>query len=240
MNLSTNYLGFDLPHPFIAGASPLIYRMDTVERLVEAGVSAIVMHSLFEEQIIHHQSGLEAHVERHEESFAEATSYFPQAQKFQLGPEQYLDQIQRIKGTTGVPVIASLNGLNEGTWVEYAKLIEDAGADALELNLYFLPRSDDESSSVVEQRAFQIVRMVKQIVTIPVAVKLSPFFTSLPHFAIRMKEAGAQALVLFNRFFQPDIDIEELETVPHLELSDSSELLLRLRWIAVCPDGVSE
>ena len=233
MDLSTKYLGLNLAHPFVAGASPLIYSLDTVRKLEDAGASAIVMHSLFEEQIINQQEGVEEHLDRHGGNYAEATSYYPAALDFKLGPEKYLEQIQANKAAVDIPVIGSLNGLNEGSWIEYAKLIENAGADALELNLYFLPRSDDESSSVIEQRAFQIVRMVKQFAGIPVAVKISPFFTSLPHFAHRMEEAGANALVIFNRFFQPDIDIEELETVPHLQLSDSSELLLRLRWLAV-------
>lgn len=233
MDLSTEYLGLRLPHPFVVGASPLIYRLDMVKRLEEAGAAAIVMHSLFEEQIIHQQSGVERHIHAHENAFAEATTYFPQAQEFHLGPEQYLEQLRAIKEAVSIPVIGSLNGLNEGTWIEYARLLEEAGADALELNLYMLPRSEEESASIIEQRCFQIVRMVRQYVTIPVSVKLSPYFTSLPHFARRMEEAGANALVLFNRFFQPDIDIEELETVAHLELSNSSELLLRLRWLAV-------
>ena len=232
MDLKTKYLGFDLSHPFVAGASPLIYNLDTVKKLEDAGASAIVMHSLFEEQIIQQEVGMD-YVERHGDSSPEATSYFPQASNFKLGPEKYLEQIQAIKETVDVPVIASLNGLDEGTWVEYAKLIEQAGADALELNLYFLPRSDDESSSIIEQRAFQTVRMVKQFSNIPLAVKISPYFTSIPNFAHRMEEAGANALVVFNRFFQPDIDIEELETVPSLKLSTSDELLVRLRWIAV-------
>lgn len=233
MDLSTTYLGLNLPHPFIVGASPMIYSMDTVRRLEDAGVAAIVMHSLFEEQIINQQTGLEEHIKGHEDFYAEATSYYPQAEGFQLGPEKYLEQLAGIKEVVSVPVIGSLNGVHEGAWVEYARLIEDAGADALELNLYFLPRADDESSSVVEQRCFQIVRMVRQFVSIPIAVKLSPYFTSLPHFAHRLEEAGASGVVLFNRFFQPDIDIEELETVPSLKLSDPSELLLRLRWLAV-------
>ncbi|MDX2109237.1 MAG: dihydroorotate dehydrogenase-like protein [Verrucomicrobiota bacterium] len=233
MDLSTSYLGFKLPHPFIVGASPMIYKLDLVKRLEDAGAAAIVMHSLFEEQIQHHQSGIEKHILSHENSYAEATSYFPQAQAFHLGPDDYLAQVAKLKQTVNIPVIASLNGINEGTWVEWAKLIEQAGADALELNLYFLPRSDEEPAGVIEQRCYQIVRMIKQFVTIPVAVKLSPYFTSLPHFARRLETAGADALVLFNRFFQPDINIEELETVSHLELSNSSDLLLRLRWLAV-------
>lgn len=232
MDLSTKYLGFDLPHPLVVGASPLIYKLDHVRRLEDAGVAALVMHSLFEEQIVHHQAGLEAHIESHEESFGEATSYFPQAAKFHLGPEKYLEQIQAIKEIVSCPVIASLNGLNEGTWVEYARLIEQAGADALELNLYFLPSTETDSSAVIEQRAFQVIRMVRQFVNIPVAVKISPYFTSLPHFVSRIEEAGAAGVVLFNRFFQPDIDTEELELTPHLELSNNSELLPRLRWLA--------
>lgn len=233
MDLSTQYLGFKLPHPFTAGASPLCFRMDMVRRLEDAGASALVLHSLFEEQILHFQSGVEKHILSHEESYAEARSYFPQAQAFPLGPEQYLDHVAQIKGAVGIPVIASLNGLNEGTWIDYARLLEQAGADALELNLYFLPRTEEESASVIEDRCVRIVRQVRANVTLPVAVKLSPFFTSLPHFCRRLEEAGANGFVLFNRFFQPDIDIEELETIAHLSLSNSSELLTRLRWLAV-------
>lgn len=233
MNLSIRYLGLELPHPFIVGASPMIYKLDLVRRLEDAGAAAIVMHSLFEEQIQHYQSGIEKHIRSHEYSYAEATTYFPQAQAFHLGPEEYLNHIRKLKETVRIPIIASINGVNEGTWIEYAQMIEQAGADALELNLYFLPRNDEEPSGVVEQRCYQIVRLTKQFVQIPVAVKLSPYFTSLPNFARRMETAGANGLVLFNRFFQPDIDIEELEHVPSLTLSHPNELLLRLRWLAV-------
>lgn len=233
MDLSTRYLGFDLPHPFVVGASPLNQRLDTIKRSEDAGAAAIVLHSLFEEQIIHHQTGVDYHIKGHEESFAEATTYFPQAIDFLLGPDQYLEHIQKVKESVDIPVIASLNGTHEGSWVEYANLMQEAGADALELNLYTFPMVEDVSSITVEMQAVGIVNHVKKAVSIPVAVKLSPFYTSLPHLAERMREAGADALVIFNRFYQPDIDIENLEIVPHLQLSDSSELLLRLRWLAV-------
>lgn len=234
MNLSTQYLGFHLPHPFIAGASPLVDHLDKVKQLEDAGVAALVMHSLFEEQVQHHEAGVEAHIHAPEESFAEATSYFPTGQiDFHLGPEAYLEQIGKLKETVSCPVIASLNGTQEGTWIEYAKLMEEAGADALELNLYFQPSSAEETAGEVEQRCVNIVRAVRAATKFPVAVKLSPYFTSMPAFAKRMEDAGAHALVLFNRFLQPDIDIYELEMAPRLRLSTSVELNQRLRWIAM-------
>lgn len=233
MNLSTSYLGLPLPHPFVVGASPLNYKLDSVRRLEDAGASAIVMHSLFEEQISHFQRGVEYHLYAHENSFAEATTYLPNTGSFRFGPDEYLAHIARLKQSCSLPVIASLNGTNEGTWIDWAKLMENAGADALELNLYLLPTSDEEPGGVVEQRCFQIARMVCQSVSIPVAIKISPYFTSIPHFVRRLETAGARGVVLFNRFLQPDIDTEELRHTTHLELSTSAELLPRLRWLAM-------
>jgi dihydroorotate dehydrogenase (fumarate) len=233
MDLSTKYLGLSLPNPLVVGASPMVDELDTVKRLEDAGCAAIVMHSLFEEQITREQLGTILDMEQHAESFAEALSYFPQPQEYRLGPEAYLEQIRRIKGAVKVPVIASLNGTTPAGWLDYAKLIEQAGADALELNVYYLATHAWESSEAVERRTIDSVKSVKGAVKIPVAVKLSPFFSALSHLAKQLDDVGADGLVLFNRFYQPDIDVEQLEVVPTLRLSDSSELLLRLRWLAL-------
>jgi dihydroorotate dehydrogenase (fumarate) len=233
MDLSTKYLGLTLPHPLMAGASPMVDEMDTVKRLEDAGCAAIVMHSLFEEQITREQLGTEMDMELHAEAFAEALSYFPQPKEYRLGPEQYLEQIRRIKAAVKVPVIGSLNGTSPAGWLSYAKLIEQAGADALELNVYYLATQAWETSETVERRTLEGLKVVKQAVKIPVSVKLSPFYSSLANLAKQLDDAGADGLVLFNRFYQPDIDVEELEVVPSLQLSDSSELLLRLRWLAI-------
>jgi dihydroorotate dehydrogenase (fumarate) len=220
------------------GASPMVDSLDTVQRLEAAGAAAIVMHSLFEEQILQEQWATIYHMDVHAESFGEALSYFPRPGEFALGPEQYLAQIARIKKAVHIPVIASLNGTTAGGWVEYARRMEEAGADALELNVYYLATDPEEPAATVEQRTLDILRTVKQTVSIPVAVKLSPFFSSLAHFATELDVAGADALILFNRFYQPDIDIEQLEVTPKLELSNSSELLLRLRWLAILSEKV--
>ncbi len=233
MDLSTDYLGLKLPHPLMPGASPLVDDLDTVRRLEDVGSSAIVMRSLFEEQVLGEQLAASRYMDTLAESFAEARSYLPDTDVFALGPDEYLEQIRRIKSAVKVPVIASLNGVTEGGWLQYARLMEDAGADALELNLYYLATDPSESGDVLESRAEAMLRSVKGSVKIPVAVKLSPFYTSMAHFAKRLDDAGADGLVLFNRFYQPDIDVDELEVVHSLELSDSSELLLRLRWLAV-------
>jgi len=233
MDLSTTYLGLKLAHPLMAGASPMVDDLDLVKRLEDAGTSAIVMHSLFEEQITREQLGTIMDMELHAESNAEALSYFPTPDDFRLGPEKYLEQIWRIKKAVSVPVIASLNGITPAGWLHYGKLMEQAGADALELNVYYLAMDPAETAAAVEKRTLDIVRAVKSEVKIPVAVKLSPFFSSLAHFAAELEAAGADGLVLFNRFFQPDIDVEALEAVPSLQLSGSSDLLLRLRWLAV-------
>jgi dihydroorotate dehydrogenase (fumarate) len=232
MDLRTNYLGLELPHPLMPGASPLVHDLDTVRYLEDVGASAIVMNSLFEEQVVAEQLAASRHMDTHAESTAEAQTYFPDSDVFALGPDEYLEQIRKIKAAVKVPVIASLNGVTEGGWLHYAPLMQEAGADALELNLYYLATDPDEPGEVLEQRAEDMLRAVKGSVKIPVAVKLSPFYSSMAHFGRRLDRAGADGLVLFNRFYQPDIDVEELKAVPSLELSDSSELLLRLRWLA--------
>jgi dihydroorotate dehydrogenase (fumarate) len=236
MDLRTTYLGLELPHPFMPGASPLVDDLDTVKRLEDAGAAAIVMHSLFEEQIRREQVATFLHTERHGESYAEALYYFPRPEAFTLGPEEYLAQLARIKGTVRVPVIASLNGTSLGGWLTYARDMEQAGADALELNVYAVPSSPEESAVDIEGRTLEMLRALKAKVRIPVAVKLSPFYTSLPHFAHRLQMAGVDGLVLFNRFYQPDIDPENLSLNRDLHLSTSAELPLRLQWLGFLRD----
>src|SRR5262245_48327026 len=233
MDLSTTYLGMKLPHPLMPGASPLVDDLDTVRRLEDAGAAAIVMHSLFEEQIAREQVAAFVHTESHGYSFAEALTYFPSRQAFARGPEEYLDQIRRIKRAVDIPVVASLNGYTLGGWLGHARLMEQAGADALELNVYQLATDPEEDARTIEDRAVGMVREVRSSVRIPVAVKLSPFYTALAHFAHRLDDAGAAGLVLFNRFYQPDIDVEDLQVRRGLHLSNSSELPLRLRWLAI-------
>ena len=233
MDLSTTYLGLRLPHPFVPGASPLVDDLDTVRRLEDAGAAAIVMHSLFEEQITREQMASVRSMDATAESFAEALSFFPDTDAFALGPEEYLEHIHKLKAVVSIPVIASLNGATEGGWLGYARLIENAGADALELNVYSLATDLTESGEMIERRTLHMLEAVKRSIGIPVAVKLSPFYTSLSHFAHRLDEHGVDGVILFNRFYQPDIDVETLEVAPTLRLSDSSELLLRLRWLAI-------
>lgn len=238
MNLSTTYLGLKLAHPLMAGASPMVDDMGMVKRLEDAGASAIVMHSLFEEQITREEQGTIMDLELSSNSSAEAISFFPKPDEFRLGPEKYLEQLRRIKEAVAVPVIASLNGTTPAGWLHYGKLMEDAGADALELNVYYLAMDPAETAAAVEKRTLDAVRAVKSQVKIPVAVKLSPFFSSLAHFAVELEAAGADGLVLFNRFFQPDINVEELTAEPCLQLSGPEDLLLRLRWLAVLHNHV--
>jgi len=233
MDLSTQYLGFELPHPFMPGASPLTNDLDQVKRLEDAGAAMIVMPSLFEEQISAEQLATHHWFEGPAESFAEAQTYLPSPSDFALGPEAYLERLQEIKNIVSVPVIASLNGATPGGWLEYAKLLEEAGADALELNTYQLATDPEDSSQVLEERILDIIRTVVSQTEIPTCIKLSPYYTSLSHFAQRLDEAGVAGMALFNRFYQPDIDVEELEATPVLRLSDSSELLLRIRWLAI-------
>ena len=232
MDLSTTYLGLELPHPLMPGASPLVDDLDMVRRLEDSGAAAIVMHSLFEEQIISEQR--EALLfESHAGPQAEAATYLPDPRVFALGPDEYLEQIQRIRQAVAVPVIASLNGVTPTSWIEYARLIEQAEATALELNVYYLATDPLEDAEDVEKRTLETVEAVKAAVSIPVAVKLSPFFSSFANFARRLDDKNVDGLVIFNRFYQPDIDLEALDVVPTVRLSDSGELLLRLRWLAI-------
>lgn len=233
IDLKTNYLGLSLAHPIMPGASPLVDDLDTVRRLEDAGAPAIVMHSLFEEQIELEEQSTIWSMEVHAEGYAEALSYFPRPDMFSLGPEQYLEQIRRIKQAVRVPVIASLNGVSAAGWLRYSELIEQAGADALELNIYHVPTSPTETAAQVEQRVLDVLEGVRSRVKLPIAVKLSPFYSAIAAFAQELARRGAQALVLFNRFYEPDFDIEALEVVPRLRLSEPSELLLRLHWIAI-------
>lgn len=233
MDLRTRYLGLDLAHPFMPGASPLADDLDSVRRVEDAGAPAIVMRSLFEEQIVRERGRTLHDIESHTDTFREATSFLPRPDEFHLGPHEYLEQIRRIKAAVKIPLIASLNGVSATGWLEYAQLIEQAGADALELNVYHIATDPDETAEHVDRRVVDIVSAVKRSVKLPLAVKLSPFHSALAHLCREIEAAGATALVLFNRFYQPDIDPELLEATPRLVLSDSNELRLRLRWLAV-------
>ncbi len=232
MDLSTTYLGLELPHPLVLGASPLVNDLDAVRRAEDAGAAAIVMHSLFEEQIALEHAASRA-VASHDDSFAEALYFRPHRAEFALGPNEYLEQLRRIKSAVRVPVIASLNGVTNRGWLEYARLVDQAGADALELNVYRVASDPEASAEEIEKTTVDMLTSVKGYTKLPIAIKLSPFYTSLASFAARLANARADGLVLFNRFYQPDIDVEELEVAHRLELSSSSELLLRLRWLAI-------
>jgi dihydroorotate dehydrogenase (fumarate) len=232
-DLSTTYLGLELKNPLVASASPLSKKVENAKKLEEAGVSAIVMYSLFEEQIIHESLELDHYLTRGTHAFAEAMTYLPDLGTYNMGPEKYVGHISALKKAVSIPVIASLNGVSKGGWVRYARLMQEAGADALELNMYYLPADLDLSGQELEDNYVDLVSEVKSAISIPLAVKLSPFITSLPNFARRLVTAGADGLVLFNRFYQPDFDLEELEVVRTLELSDSRDLLLPLRWISI-------
>lgn len=232
-DLTTTYLGLSLKNPLVASASPLSKKIDQVRQLEDAGAAAIVMYSLFEEQITREVEELDCYLNLATNSYAEALSYFPDLEHYNVGPHGYLEHLRRVKEAVAIPVIGSLNGVSAGGWVEYAQKIEQAGADALELNIYYLPTDRELSSSALEKIYVNLVREVRAAIHIPLALKLSPFITALPHLARRLREAGANGLVLFNRFYQPDFDLETFEVVPHLELSTSHELLLPLRWIAL-------
>jgi dihydroorotate dehydrogenase (fumarate) len=232
-DLRTNYLGLKLRTPLVASASPLSQEIDGIRQLEDAGASAVVLYSLFEEQLRQESSELEHHLAEGTDSFAEATSFFPQPDEFRLGPEGYLDHIRRAKEAVSIPIIASLNGTTVGGWTQYAKLIDQAGADALECNIYSVAADPDVPSSAVEQEYLDILKAVKSAVTIPVAVKISPFFSNMANMAKRLDEGGANALVLFNRFYQPDINLEELEIQPNVLLSTPQALRLPLTWIGI-------
>ena len=233
MNLRTNYMGLELVNPLVLGASPVADDVDAVRRAVDAGAAAVVLRSLFEEQLSVEEMAHHRSVDLHADSFAEASSWVPPTPGFALGPDQYLEQVRRLKAAVKVPVIGSLNGVTPAGWLRYAKLIQDAGADALELNVYQLATDPSETAETIESRVLEMVTMVRKDLSIPLAVKLSPFHTALPHFAARLVEAGAAGLVLFNRFYQPDIDVEELEIRSKLRLSTPDELLMRLHFLAI-------
>ena len=233
MNLQTTYLGLTLRNPIVVGASPFCDNLDTARRLEEAGAAALVMHSLFEEQIDLEQEALLHHLETPAESTFEATSYFPHYDDYHLTPSAYLRTLERLKSALKIPIIASLNGHRPGGWIDYARRLEAAGADALELNTYQLATDTTLSGEDIEGDIVEIVRNVTTSISIPVSVKLSPFHASLPHFANTLEQHGAAGLVLFNRFYQPDFDIDELDVNPRLKLSYSSELLLRLRRLSI-------
>lgn len=233
VDLTTSYLGLKLKNPLVASASPISKKINGVKKLEEAGVSAVVMYSLFEEQIEYESRALDHFLNRGTESYAEALTYFPDMPGYNVGPESYLELISKIKSEVKIPLIGSLNGISLGGWVEYARRIQEAGADALELNIYNIPTDPKLNSAEIEDGYVELVKAVRSQVSIPLAVKLSPFFTSLPNLAERLSAAGANGLVLFNRFYQPDLDIETLEVVPNLVLSTSDELRLPLRWIAI-------
>ncbi len=233
IDLKTSYLGLPLRTPLVVSASPLSQDIDSIRHLEDAGASAVVLYSLFEEQLRQESFDLEHHLAEGTDSFAEASSFFPQPDEFHLGPEGYLEHIHRAKKAVSIPIIASLNGATAGGWTQYAKLIEQAGADALECNIYSIAADPDLTSSEIEQQYLDILKAVKSAVTIPVAVKLSPFFSNMANMAKRMDEAGANALVLFNRFYQPDINLEELEIQPNVLLSGPQALRLPLTWIGI-------
>jgi dihydroorotate dehydrogenase (fumarate) len=232
-DLSTRYLGLELRNPIVPSASTLSSRIDNLKRLQDAGASAIVMQSLFEEQIEHEELQIHRVLETGSESFAEALSYFPEMEEYNTGPDEYLRHLELTKRELEIPVIGSLNGVSDGGWIRYAKLIQDAGADALELNVYFVAADPDMTGEQVERRYLDLVAAVRASVSVPLAVKVGPYFSSMGHVAMRLVEAGADGLVLFNRFFQPDIDLETLSVDPTLHLSTSEECRLPLRWIAM-------
>jgi dihydroorotate dehydrogenase (fumarate) len=233
MNLTTTYLGRKLKNPLVASASPLSQSIDNIRRLEDAGAAAVVLFSLFEEEILHEMRELDHYLTYGTESYAEALSYFPEPQEFYLGPEEYLEHIRQAKAAVEIPVIGSLNGVSPGGWINYARKIEAAGADALELNLYYIPTDPALSSDDIERMYLNTLKAVKSSVSIPVALKLSPFFSAMANMARQFDAAGANALVLFNRFYQPDIDLENLEVVPNVILSTPQAMRLPLRWIAI-------
>jgi len=232
-NLTTSYLGLKLKNPLVASAGPLCKDIGHILHMEDAGVSAVVLHSLFEEQIAIESSSLDTYLDSGAESFSESLSYFPDLKNYNVGPDGYVEHLRKAKQAVDIPVIGSLNGVSTGGWIRYAKQIEEAGADGLELNLYYMPTDPNSDAAKVEQMYTDLVSHVKASIGIPVAVKIGPYFSSIPNMARKFDEAGADALVMFNRFYQPDIDLEALEVTPSLVLSNSYELLLRLHWVAL-------
>ncbi len=233
MDLTTTYLGLNLRTPLVPSASPLTEEIDTIRQMEDSGASAVVLHSLFAEQLRQDTLELAHHLEHGTESFAEALTYFPEPEEFRLGPEEYLEHIAKAKKAVKIPIIASLNGSSMGSWTDYAKGIQEAGADALELNIYYIPTEMNLTAAEVETVYLDILKAVKAVVSIPVAVKLSPFFTNFANMASRLDQGGANGLVLFNRFYQPVIDLESLEVKPNILLSTPMAMRVPLRWIAL-------
>ena len=233
IDLSTNYLGLKLKNPVVVSASPLTEKLENFARLEEAGAAAIVMYSLFEEQIEAESENIDNALEYGTNSYAESTSYLPDMPKYHVGPDRYLELLRQGKGSVSIPVIASLNGSSPGGWVRYSEYMEQAGADALELNIFDVPTDPNITAEQLENRYCDLVRAIRKNVHIPIAVKLGPYFTSCANFARKLSEAGADGIVIFNRFYQPDFDLDELEVVPNLVLSSPHELRLRLHWAAI-------
>ncbi len=232
-DLKTTYLGLTLKNPLVASASPLSEKVETVKALEDAGIAAVVVYSLFEEQITRESHELDHFLFSNTDTFSEAMSFFPEAGRYTLSSERYLRHLAALKEAVDIPIIGSLNGVSSGGWIEYAHKIEEAGVDALELNLYYLPTEIEKSSTDIEENYIQLVKDIRSQISIPLAVKLSPFFTALPNTVHRLAKAGADGVVLFNRFYQPDFDLESLEVTPSLHLSNPRELRLPLRWIAL-------
>lgn len=232
-DLTTRYLGLTLRNPLVASASPLTKKIESAKKLDEAGIGAIVMYSLFEEQIIHESLELDHYLTRGTDTFAEALTYLPNIGTYAMGPGKYLDHLTAVKKSVSVPVIGSLNGVSRGGWTSYAHHMQEAGADAVELNLYYLPTDPDLDATELENTYLELIANIRSVVKIPLAVKLNPFATALPNFARRCAQAGADGLVLFNRFYQPDFDLDNLEVVSSLVLSSSDELRLPLRWVSI-------
>jgi len=233
MDTRTTYLGMELKHPIMPSASPLSRSTDTIRRLEDSGASAVVMHSLFEEQITLESEQLDHYLSYFTDAFAEALSWYPEQKDYNVGPEEYLENVRKAKEAVDIPIIGSLNGISSGGWIEYAAAIEAAGADALELNVYYIPTDPEMSGTEVERLVVDGLSAVKENVSIPVAVKLGPYFSAFAHLAQALAREGADGLVLFNRFYQPDFDLEAFEVVPSLQYSTSAELRLPLRWVAI-------
>ncbi|MBE2294202.1 MAG: dihydroorotate dehydrogenase-like protein [Phycisphaerales bacterium] len=233
MDLRTTYMGMELKHPIVASASPLAGTVANIKRMEDAGASAVIMFSLFEEQLKHESAALEYLMTAHTESFAESLNYFPEMDDYTVGPDSYLDLLRRASEAVDIPIMGSLNGITNTGWIEYAQLMQQAGAKGIELNVYYIPADLTTSGREVEDRYIEIVKAVKAAVTIPVAVKLNPFFSAIGSMAKSLDDAGADALVLFNRFYQPDFDLSKLEVIPDLHLSTPDEIRLPLLWIAV-------
>ncbi len=233
IDLSTNYMGINLKNPIVASSSYLWEDPNNIKKAEKSGASAVVLHSLFEEQLEIEQEELNEFLLQGTESYAEALTYFPEINDFKFAPDEYIELLKEVKDSSGIPIIGSLNGVSEGGWIKYAKKIEEAGADALELNIYYIPTDISIDSTKIENNYVNLVKSVKQKIKIPLAIKLSPYFTSTPYLLKKIEEAGADAFVIFNRFYQPDVDINNLEIFPNLVLSRSEELRLRLRWAAI-------